>query len=199
MKLQSDSLIGWFVVRTLLWLPLCFFMWHFMAATLTWPLARLVEWCSTAILPNAVDSIEQFGYTLNVVTRFAVQVPGVGQGVMTFDVNPLSYGYGMPLLTALIAATPECGVQKWHHWGLGMLLLLLAQAWGVYFDILVHLSTMMGDGVLQRMGFSSLQLEGIALGYQFGYLMLPPLAPVVVWVFLCRSFIATLVHCPAES
>ncbi len=198
MKLLPDNPIGRFVVQALLWLPICFFMWYSMAAILTWPLVRLVELCSTAVFPNVIRGIDQFGHTLNVVTQFLVPVPGVGQGAMTFDVNPLSYGYGMPLLTALIAATPENWGDKLRHWGLGMLLLLLAQVWGVCFDMLVHLSMMMGDEVSQRMGFSSLQLEGIALGYQFGYLMLPPLAPVVAWGFLCSSFILALVRSPAE-
>jgi len=199
MKLLPDNPLGRFVLRVVAWLPFTFFMWYFMATAITWPLTLLVEWVSTTLFPLAIASVDQPGHVLNVVTRFAMRTPAGDMALMTFDIDPLSYGYGMPLLTALIIATPGDEAQKWRRWGLGLLLLLLTQAWGVCFDIFTHLAMTMGDAVSQRMGFTDLQLEGIALGYQFGYLMLPPLAPVVIWILMHRDFIATLAQRPVEN
>jgi hypothetical protein len=39
----------------------------------------------------------------------------------------------------------------------------------------------------------------IALAYQFGYLILPAVVPVALWISLNRAFIESLVHPVAET
>ncbi|MBL0123940.1 MAG: hypothetical protein IPP88_14840 [Betaproteobacteria bacterium] len=42
------------------------------------------------------------------------------------------------------------------------------------------------------LGVSQWRLEAIALGYQFGSLILPTLAPVILWLWFDRAFVAAL-------
>lgn len=192
-RLPEDPVVR-LVLRILLWLPVTFGLWFFLATALTWPLTLLTEWLTGGLFPRVIASVDQNWHRLDVVTRFALVTPGGGTGWLSFEIDPLSYGYGMPLFSALILATPGNEKRAWRCWLLGMLVLLLAQTWGVCFDILTHLAMTLGEPVSRHMGFSDLQREVIALGYQFGYLMLPPLTPVVLWILMHRRFIATLVR-----
>jgi hypothetical protein len=49
-----------------------------------------------------------------------------------------------------------------------------------------------GSAVTDQAGFPEWQREGIALCYQLGYLILPTLAPVVLWLILSPQFIPML-------
>ena len=77
----------------------------------------------------------------------------------------------MPLFTALLFSSPGSENQKLRRWGLGMLILLPLQAWGVFFDILSKLLFFLGPETAAAMAFSPAQREMTALAYQFGYLI----------------------------
>lgn len=74
----------------------------------------------------------------------------------------------------------------------GYLALLPFQAWGVIFEVLKVLSIQLGPEIAGRVGISPWGREVVALGYQFGYLMLPVIAASSVWMVLNRSLINTL-------
>ncbi len=49
-----------------------------------------------------------------------------------------------------------------------------------------------GPQVASEAGFSAMGMNLVAAGYQFGYLIFPALAPVLVWLALDRRLMATV-------
>ncbi len=188
MRLSPVARFFWTVVFLL---PFTFAAWYFMGILLTTPVAALVEWVMSGLFPQALSGIEQHGFLLDVLTRFSP--PGIPQGELTFRVNPMIYGYSMPLYTAILLATPGREGEKWRHWLIGILILYLVQVFGVCLDILKTLTFEMGSQVTAQMHLTAQwQLDAVALGYQFGYLILPAVSPIAIWIAFHRPFIATL-------
>ena len=51
----------------------------------------------------------------------------------------------------------------------------------------------MAAGHPESLGIASWQMEAIALGYQFGSLLLPTLAPIALWFWFDRAFFAAVI------
>jgi hypothetical protein len=108
---------------------------------------------------------------------------------VAFAVNPHIYGWCVPLYTALILASPGTEGELWVRWLVGLLILLPVQLWGIGFDIAKTLLFDLGPEASAEPGFSSLQTNLVALGYQFGSLMLPAVAPLAIWLGQHREFV----------
>jgi len=138
----------------------------------------------------------QHRFTIN--APVPTNVPGMGDSAgktmeVVVDINPLIYGYSVPLLIGLILVTPLTTRQRAWQIGLGLLILLPQQVYGVCVDLLqklVFLGTPETAAVILSQGLSK---NVIALAYQFGYLMLPPVVPIMVWVLMNRAFVEKLV------
>lgn len=180
-----------FLLKGALALPFCLALWYWQAEIFNWPAAKL----SGSILSwlfSWVESVDWGHRLLDVNTTLQVDVPGQAGRIalMVAEVNPLIYSYGLPLYFALFIAS---GNQR--HWGkllLGALILVPIQTWGICFDILKQVAISAGPAVSSQAGFSDLQRDVIALCYQLGYLILPTLAPVVVWLLLSPKFLPML-------
>ncbi|WP_419641591.1 exosortase H-associated membrane protein [Thiolapillus sp.] len=59
--------------------------------------------------------------------------------------------------------------------------------------ILKTLLFKLDPGLSSQLGFSSFQKELVALGYQFGYLILPAVTPLVLWIGFHQQFLGQLV------
>lgn len=71
---------------------------------------------------------------------------------------------------------------------LGMMLLWPFQAFSLCMNLIKKMTTVVvGRAVTLRI--DQWQLEGIALAYQAGTLMVPALAPILIWVWLDRRFV----------
>jgi hypothetical protein len=182
-----------FLGRVLLWLPLAFFVWYQAGPVFTWPAASLAHVSMTTIFPEWVATIEQFGRVLDVVTRFPPQgIAGDSAGpgaVLAFEVNPLLYGYSLPLLAALVLAAPGSGRQRLMKLAIGWLILIPFQTWGVCLDILKTLAFDLGPEVSAKVAMTRLERETVALGYQFGTLIFPAVTPVVAWMAMHRNYL----------
>jgi hypothetical protein len=196
------SPVSRFTLAVVLWLPLCFGAWYYLAIVITWPLTDLVHWLMTSLLPEAIAEVGQQGYLLEVVTRFPPPpqpgMPELPAGELAFDLNPLIYGYSLPLYTALTLATPDPENRNWWRWFFGLALLFPLQAWGIGFDILKTLAFDLGPEIRGRLDLAPWALEATALGYQFGTLVLPAVAPVALWLGQHRIFVASLAPGMAE-
>jgi len=186
-----------FFVKVVLWLPVIFAAWYFMAIVATWPVTYLVKTALLSLFPDVISLIKQSGYMVEAAAYYTAPdaTAAVPKGVtaeLVFEVNALSYGYCVPLYTALILATPSEEGEKWFRWVSGMLILQFSQAWGVSFDILKSLLFNVGPEVAQALAFSQWQMEAVALGYQFGYLVVPAVTPVVVWMAFHSDYLKTL-------
>ena len=186
-----------FFFKTLLWLPIAFGIWYYMAILLSHPAAWLTEWLLSHLLPDVIDKIWLSGFTLEVDTKihptFQAGMSAATQaGFLSTSVNPLIYGYSFPLYTALILASPESESKKWGYWMMGMLILFPVQAWGLSFDIIKTLTFQMGAAVSQHLNFARWQADTVAIGYQLGYLILPAVSPLVIWMAQHQAFLLEL-------
>lgn len=181
------------------WLTLCLVLWYFWAPVLNWPLVQLTDLILIGFLPDVIREIAPLGAKVDVVTRLSLpaemkaQIPAGSHGDLVFTVNPLIYSAGLPLYTALHMATPAGESLKWRRWIVGALILLLAQAWGVCFEILKTLLFNLGIEINRAMAFSAMQTELTALAYQLGYLILPTVLPVMIWIIQSRNYILKLI------
>ncbi len=176
-----------FFIKVLAWLPVTFAVWFYMAIVTTWPVTWLVDGILTKLFSGVISGVQQVGYHMEVVVKSVSQagMAGIPKGAIeeiVFNINPLMYGYCLPLYTALILASPSEEGQKWFRWLVGLFILQLVQVWGVSFHILKTLLFNMGPEVSNQLAFGPWGTNAVALGYQFGYLILPAVAPLVIWI-----------------
>ncbi|MCG8123641.1 MAG: hypothetical protein N0E55_06700 [Candidatus Thiodiazotropha taylori] len=205
LRLSSINPVAAFVLKVVFWLPVCLAGWYYLAPSLVWPVGLLSDWILTALFPQIFQGVEQQGDRLDFVTLLAMpaellrgQQPGVS-GDLVFTVNPLLYSYGLPLYTALSIATPGDAKDedlKWNKWLWGLPLLFLFQVWGVRFDGLKTLLFTLGPEISSQLAFSPIAMDGVALGYQLGYLILPSVLPLVIWVVQYRAYLTEMVWAP---
>jgi hypothetical protein len=191
MRAGSDSLPR-FVLRVVAWLPLTFAVWYFASPLLAWPVALLAE----AATRNAFDwvkGVEQTGELVTFVTSLtpaeAANLAGV-KAVISVDSNVRLFSYGLWMLAALILAAREP-----HRVGMlliGYVVLLPFQTFSVVADFLKNAAILSGPAVAAQTGLNAWQREVIAFCYQFGTLILPTVAPAVVWVLMHRRFLEKL-------
>lgn len=192
--MQPDTL-GSFILRTVLWLPVCFAAWYWSApyhATLVGSTARVFIGAFHSGLVTAVEQPE-----LNLVFVTGIEVhPGPDEtAILLPEVNPLLYTYGLAFFAALMLASRAKG------WKLlvGAFALLPFQAWGIAFDFLVQVGVKLGPEISAQTGLIGWQREVIALGYQIGTLILPTLIPVVLWVAFNRPFMERVLRSRARN
>jgi hypothetical protein len=191
-----------FFLTAVLWLPLAFFLWFMMATLVITPVVRVAGWVLSDWMPDLIHHVEQnreaqSGVGAMIVwTRLSADVADPsgsgGAGLLTSDYNPLLYCYGLPVLLALVMATPLTWGLTLRQLLLGYLFLLPAQVFGVVGDVLRDLSYNYGDQATAMVAAHGLSQYAIAVWYQFGYLMLPAVSPVVLWIVFNRRFIQGL-------
>ena len=191
-----------FGLRALLWLPLSFFVWFLLAAALVWPVIRLAGFALTALWPALFSDVAQHGHSMEVTTRVLVyQVAGDGRsgiGELVLSQNPLIYGYSLPLFSGLALATPLALRRRLVQFAVAFVVIWLAQAFGVVAESLKMLGFDSGTVGATAITEAGIGADVIALCYQFGYLILPAVVPVALWMGLNRDFVQGLVHPVAE-
>ncbi|MET0123307.1 MAG: exosortase H-associated membrane protein [Candidatus Thiodiazotropha sp. 6PLUC9] len=202
LQFRSLNPVAGFILRVIIWLPVCLAGWYYLAPSLVWPVSLLSDWLLTALFPDLIQGVEQLGDRLDIVTLLPLPAelmkglqPG-SSGDLVFTINPLIYSYGLPLFTALAIAAPENPSDediKWRNWLWGLPLLLAAQVWGICFDVLKTLIYTLGPEISNQISFSSLEKDGVALGYQLGYLIFPSVLPLTIWVVQYRAYLADMV------
>jgi hypothetical protein len=194
--LKSDPL-GQFVALALLMLPLWFIAWYNLADFLLWPAIMASASLLNALHPELIEGLEGGAAALQVVTGIDVQRPqGLAQIVV--EVNTLSFAWNLPVLLALLFATDR-RFFSYRHVAVAYLALLPLYVWGICFDVLKTLALQSGAEARAFLGYSASQLEVLALGYQFGYLMLPVIGAVAIWVALNRDMFLLLLDRPGPG
>jgi hypothetical protein len=185
-----------FLLTAVLWLPLAFFVWFMLRSVVVYLPIRLAGAGLVGWMPEVFDSIVQEFSTAVVVTRFpaeGVVAPEAGmQSVLSTDIDALMYCYGWPILIALVMATPLTWRLTFLQLGVGLLVLVPAQAFGIAGEILLQLSYNFGDAVKASVAAAGASEYMIAFWYQLGYLILPPIMPVLAWILLNRRFIESI-------
>jgi hypothetical protein len=185
-------------------------VWRFFLVALAWFLALTVAWMQVSawtsypaggltriVLGNGarqwVRAVHHEPGRIEVDTR--VVVPAAAQGdrrgmaELIAEVETARYAYGLPLFLALLFAAR--GKHLLRKAGLGYVILLVPQTFSLVFSILKQI--MVAGSGPAALGIDAWQMEGIALGYQFGSLLLPTLAPVLLWFWFDRAFFSSIV------
>lgn len=181
-----------FLLRILLWLPVCFVVWYLAAAVLIAPLRFLASMVFSLVMPDVVTAVEQGGNLLTFVTGLVpVGAATDGKAVLLIEINPLMYSFGLPLFIALQLAT------KGEHWGwkalIGYLALLPFQTWSVCLDVIKQVAITLGPDIAAQAGAQEWPREAIVLGYQFGTLILPTVVPFMLWLWMNRTEVEKMI------
>jgi hypothetical protein len=126
------------------------------------------------------------------------------------------YCYSLPILVGLVMATPLDWSRTFLQLGIGYLVLLPCQAFGLIGQALRHFSFDYGSLTatgLAAEGFAEQAQAGgtaaaawmdaalkahaltegaVGVWYQFGNLILPPISAVIIWILFNRRFIEAL-------
>jgi hypothetical protein len=191
MRADSDSLPR-FVLRVVAWLPLTFAVWYLAAPLLVWPVALLAELFTRSTF-DWVKSVEQMGPLITFVTSLKPAEganPAGVKAVVSVESNALLFSFGLPMLAALILAARE--PHRVRMLLIGFVVLLPFQTFSVVADFLKNVAILAPPAVSSQTGINAFQREVIAFCYQFGTLILPTVAPAIVWVLMHRSFLEKL-------
>ena len=175
----------WFCVTTVAWMQV--------SAWTSYPAAGIAHIVLGAGTNNWVRSIHKEPGLLQVNTRIRISMPEKdqesGTAELVAEAKPANYAYGLPLFIALLLASGS----KRFFWRVlvGYAVLLIPQTFSLVFDILKQIIVVADSPA--ALGVAWWQMEGIALGYQFGSLLLPALAPVALWLWLDREFFAAVI------
>ncbi len=184
-----------FLVKVILWLPFCFALWYLLADYWLYPIWLALDWGCIKFLPNAIDEVLRNGHIMEVITRIKPSQAlsqGTG-GIISFDVNPLVYSYSLPLYAGLTLAAPaHSRPRKAAYLLLGLLALMPFVLWGAIFETLKTLAFTLSADTASFLNFSGARKELVAWGYQFGFLILPGVMPLAIWIALHRDFLREL-------
>ncbi len=191
---QDSGQIKELFILAALWLPLGFFLWFYFGSLLVRPTAWLSSWLLATALPNAIEGINQVRFNFEIETLIPHERLVQGRvALLTFDVNPMIYAYGVPLFFGLVMATPPLkAMQRAVQIVGGYAILVLVQAWGVCWEALKDLALNFGPLGAQAVAEAGLSPTLIALCYQLGYLIFPAVVPVVIWILFNRDFLQTI-------
>jgi hypothetical protein len=96
------------------------------------------------------------------------------------DVRATTYTFGIAVFTALALAVR--GWRRPARFAAGIAIMLALPAFGIAADALLQMGK--SPQVNALLGWSAVTREAIAFSYQVGSLLLPTLAPIVVWLVL---------------
>ncbi len=185
-----------FMFGVLVFFPLTFFIWYLTAVFHLAPVTLAAEWVVDLLAPDSLMWLKLDGHTLVIASNFGpdqtgkiVSPPREGD-LLGFHHNPLVYCYSLPLLMALVLATP--GHDKWLNLVWGALLIFPAEVFSMVFSVLKVLTFDVGVAFQMQQGITPLKADMIAMAYQVGALVLPMIAPLLIWIALHRRFMIEL-------
>jgi hypothetical protein len=193
--MQSKALTP-FIFKVFLWLPFCYYFWYVSAPYSTIVTSYLTELLLKNTLGDLILGLEQTGHNIEVIVKATIAKGEVPKGMVAelpYPINPLQYHYGLPLCLALILSSSDSLLRKARNIVLSILLLLLVQLWGVYFDFLKSLFLQTPNHLIGNIILQNWQFDLIAICYQIGALVLPPVAPLIIWLFLYKNFVSQFI------
>ncbi|WP_045213140.1 exosortase H-associated membrane protein [Desulfonatronovibrio magnus] len=192
MNILRHKILSGFILRLLFWLPVSFTAWHVLAGSLIVPVGWFTSLWLELFAAGQIESLSASDRMLNLETNLQVTTQDGQTGYLLFQINPLSYCWNLPLLSALTLST-GIGYMSWLRLAGGFIILLPFQAWGVAFEFLKLTTIQYGPDIAEQMGYGALGREFVALGYQFGFLMLPVISTSATWIAMHRWFIRQIV------
>ena len=192
---QEPSLYR-FVGQLFVWLAVCFIVWVLFSSVIAAPAVWFAEVILTYFIPEFVQEFTLNGTQAMLVTQFgeldgeivAARLAGYH---IAFPLNTQILTYAFPFYTALSYVTP--GGENLGRFARGTLMLYALLVVGMISISLKNL--MIGLGPVFIDGYST-TASIIGMMSQFSTLMIPPLAPVLVWAWQSRhsTFLQQLLY-----
>lgn len=177
--------LGELLLLASLWMLFGFMLWYYLSVFHGIPVRLAANQLLHQVLGenfyNIVPNPDR-QYLFQVQTRIPFQFPDGTREALGFIINPLVYGYGLPLLFGLVMASNASLLRKGFTMLAGYLAVAMVQIWGVFWQALKMLTFNFGPEAQQVIVDSGVPATAIALCYQLGVLIFPPLIPVIVWV-----------------
>ena len=202
-----------FALKAVLWLPLAFVVWFWFAPFWVWPAMLLAKQALLGIWGDLFTAVTlggeildaggrvvaRAGHLVQLSTTVMVSVPAGpngpgGIGVIEPTINPMVYAYSLPLFAGLAMATPLTTRRRLFQFAVALAVIWTSQAFGIVAESLKTLALDAGGEGAAAVALAGLAPNAIALAYQFGYLILPAVVPVALWIGLNRAFIEELVR-----
>jgi len=177
--------LGELLILAVLWMVFGFMLWYYLSAFHGVPVRLLSNEILTRLLGsefwNIIPNPDRH-YLFQVQTHIPFRFPDGSEEALGFIVNPLIYSYGLPLLFGLVMASGVSFTRKIATLLVGYICVMLIQVWGVVWQALKMLAFNFGPDAHQVVSDAGISDELIALCYQLGVLIFPPLVPVILWV-----------------
>jgi len=173
------------LILAFLWMVFGFMLWYYLSAFHGVPVRLLANEILSRLLGSEFLNIipnPDHHYLFQVQTNVPFQFPDGSREALGFIVNPLVFGFGLPLLFGLVMASGVSFLRKIGILLIGYVCVLLIQVWGVVWQSLKMLAFNFGPDAHQLVADAGISDELIALCYQLGVLIFPPLVPIILWV-----------------
>jgi hypothetical protein len=173
------------ILLAALWMLFGFMMWYYLSAFHGIPVRLVSNAILSALLDDSYYNIianPDRMYLFQVQTRIPFEFPDGSVGALGFIVNPLIYSWGLPVLFGLEMGVEASWRRKIITLMIGTFAIFTVQVWGVVWETLKELAFTFGGSAGQVVANAGISPELIALCYQLGVLILPPLVPVFIWV-----------------
>lgn len=183
-----------FFLMVVIWVLILTFAWSKVSGWTSQPVAWFTKVALHAGVGDWTRAVTTAPGVVEVQTRLEVKVNDQ-IGELIVEAEPGHFAYGLPVLWSLLLAAAGCAglrasvcVELFQRLALGMVLLWPFQVFSLYMDLVKKMATAVpgGAGALR---IDQWQLEGIALGYQVGTLLMPTLAPILLWLWMDRRFV----------
>ncbi len=173
------------LILAFLWMVFGFMLWYYLSAFHGIPVRLLADEILSRLLGseflNIIPNPDRH-YLFQVQTTIPFQFPDGSREALGFIVNPLVFGFGLPLLFGLVMASGVSFLRKMGILLIGYVCVMLIQVWGVVWQSLKMLAFNFGPDAHQLVADAGISDELIALCYQLGVLIFPPLVPIILWV-----------------
>ena len=185
---MPDSAFRQQILTTLLLLAITFSLWVAMEPMLAAPAKWLAHAILTLWLPNIVETTIFEPGGLLVVTKFTelngiIRLAASGEEGLDFRLNTRLVSYGLPFYAALLWGSRIAKPFNTFAWGL--FVLWAAMALGLSAMAAKDMMLVIGEPFLSAAWVPPSAV--IAVSYQFSVLLMPTLAPVLLWVLQLRD------------
>ena len=188
MKAQQDKQelrLTELLILACLWMIFGFMLWYYLSAFHGIPVrvlaSKILSYLLGSDFYNIIPNPDRH-YLFQVQTKIPFQFPDGSREALGFIINPLIFGYGLPLLFGLVMASGVSLLRKLAILLGGYVAVMLIQVWGVVWQSLKMMAFNFGEETAQIISDAGISNELIALCYQLGVLILPPLVPIIIWV-----------------
>jgi hypothetical protein len=182
---NTDLRLSELLILGFLWMIFGFMLWYYLSAFHGVPVRMLASEVLSRLLGDNFLNIvpnPDHHYIFQVQTNIPFQFPDGSREALGFIINPLVFGFGLPLLFGLVMASGVSFFRKIGVLLIGYVSVVLVQVWGVVWQALKMLAFNFGVDTHQIIIDAGISDELIALCYQLGVLIFPPLVPIVIWV-----------------